>query len=91
MEIGEIKETYNRYNDSRFLKRISDKDYLVYGNSEFTRSGHYDENKYVDFEGAPFLIEKDDLRYWNEDDLIIDKIENWMCEEANVCYKITVK
>lgn len=93
MNIGEVKEAYNRGSEIRYLKKISKNEYLIYGHSEWIRSGFYDKNiKFVDFEMGPFLIEKDNLRYWGEDDLIIKSITKTDMENPSlVAVKITIQ
>jgi hypothetical protein len=49
----------SRYGEIRYIKRISNKEYLVYGDSHFVRCGYADDTKneyeFVDFSGGPFL------------------------------------
>lgn len=50
---------HSRYGQARHIIRVSKKEYLIRGVSNFIRMGYSDDSKnvyeFVDFEGGPFL------------------------------------
>jgi hypothetical protein len=81
----------SRYGQPRYITRISKKEYLVRGTSNFIRMGYSndlkDEYEFVDFEGGPFLQIGDTLLMnlpYKEDKKIISLKPSSNAQESSV-------
>lgn len=76
-------ELKSRYGEPRFIEKISDNEYLIYGKTNWIRSG----DNFVDFESGPFLIVGGIIP---TTDLKITKINRMGNKGDMSCYKLTV-
>lgn len=45
----------NRNNEERYINKLSDSLFEIYGESQFIRRGGLDEIQFIDYEGGPFI------------------------------------
>lgn len=73
MVIGETKElSKSRYNQKRFIRKLDNNKYLIYGESHYGRTIGDDKITAIDFEGGPYISVGQSLYEVNHE-LYIDK------------------
>ena len=86
----------SRYNDNRYLKQISENEYLVYGKSIYYRLSFDSEQNnrilFIDFEGGPMINLEDNIKYFLEEvDKEIISIEREDNIDTMICFKLITK
>lgn len=87
MKVGEVKVACkSRYDDDRYLKKLSKNKYLIYGKSLYSRFVAGFES--VDFEGGPFISIGDTFKWLDGEVKEIEPYDG--TNEDFVYFKLTV-
>ena len=81
----EIIKLYSRYNEPRYIEKISNTEYLVYGKTEWIKINT--GGNYIDFEGGPSFVVGGFLPTFL---LKINSISRMGNKGDMTCFKLTV-